>query len=155
MAAVERFAFQSGPSARRIRLGRAARSGAHMQRSQSTTMIPGRKKPAQQKFILPPDRADAERKQRLEDIDTSKFRSPLLTLEARLMTAVAGSEAPPTLPRAAACFDALRGLVSSVAKPFQPLLQVLSRELWAAVRGRASNPRPFSLCFPPPDDGTI
>jgi hypothetical protein len=61
------------------------------------------------------------------------FRSPLLSIEAQLLSAMAGDEVSPTLPRAAACFDALKSLVASASQPFRPLLMVLHRELWAAV----------------------
>ena len=61
------------------------------------------------------------------------FRSPLLTLEVQLMHAMGGDETSPTLRRTAACFEALRGLLASVSQPFRPLLQVLTRELFAAV----------------------
>lgn len=65
--------------------------------------------------------------------DGRSFRSPLLTLEVKLMQAMSGAERSPTPHRAAACFEALRGLLAAVSLPFRPLLQTLSRELWAAV----------------------
>ena len=49
------------------------------------------------------------------------------------MAAIAGDEPSPTPKRAEACFDALRALHASASQPFKLVLQVLHRELHAAV----------------------
>lgn len=61
------------------------------------------------------------------------YRSPLITLEVDLNTALAGDQISPTDSRCAACFRALKGLLEAVAAPFRPLLHTLMRELWVSV----------------------
>ena len=115
----------------RTRIGKAPMAGGGGGLIQRLGLPPG----SIPRSLLPPEgsasRLDAAMPQ--TEAAAPAFRSPLLTLEFKLMQAMGGDEVSPTLHRVAACFETLKGLIATVSQPFRPLLTVLRRELWAAV----------------------
>ena len=69
-------------------------------------------------------RPQPQSQQRDASIEELPTRSPLLALEMELLQAKAGDE------KVAACFKALRGLGAVISRPLQPLLEMVSKDLW-------------------------